>query len=184
MLIGVWQEYALARQLQARRAGDHNVQLVLQWEDDYPEEVDTIPRRRRHAPPPKPQEGPKLSPPPRPAQPWIKAFGAGRKQCPKRQPQQQPTAAKSAANRPRRLRDVNRMRRAYLSGGQSPVEYQEETEGAHVEPANGPSIITVDDVPSQTGSPDAVWSQDGGGSANEEEEVDELMRWVKGLDNE
>lgn len=188
MLIGVWQEYALARQLQARQAADRNVQLVLQGDDraggDEAGSHEAIPRRRRRASPPQPQQGPKplapaAPPPPRPSQPWITACGAGCKQTPKRQCQQQHAAMGSAPcdlNRHRRLRDVERMRRAYLSGGQRPVEIREEMEGG-VEAASG------DRLPSRAVATDPGLSQEGGGSANEEDEVDELMRWVNGLEN-
>lgn len=200
MFIGPWQELALARQLQAARAAERNVSLVLQELDDAEGEdshelIDRIasssipsaarlqprlraapprPRLRQHARPP-----PALPPPPLQAiptpplvlpstQPW--AIKAGRKQPQREQPRRAQQSVPAGGDQPPpRLRDVERMRRAYLSRseGQKQIEEQQDDQSA---------ADKADGLPLVGGDGDKMEAEDG--------DVDALMEWVQGLESE
>jgi hypothetical protein len=190
MFIGPWQELALARQLQAACLAERNVQQLLRGDNDdeegqagYRSPIPPLlpPRRRRYAVPPPPPP-----PPPQPQQPQRPT----QKQGPK-QPQQQTKTVVVVAKAtsmpapsfdrpaPRGLRDVERMRRAYMKGGErATTQIQSREKGERWEPAQPDGILY------QARTPDPHRRFEKKTEDNEEEQVDELMDWVEGLDVE
>lgn len=182
MFIGPWQEYALARQLQAARVAERSVSLVLRNLEEGEGAVDDFnwppssspslislalgraaprPRRHQYAPPPPPPPPLPLARPP--TKPWVVNAGGTspklqRKQKQQGQRQAQQSVPAGAGDRPPpRLRDVERMRRAYLSrieGLKDETEKQGEDE------------------------------DDQKAAEHDEGDVDALMEWVKKLESE
>lgn len=182
-IIGPWQEFALARRLQAERAAERNVRQVLQNHDDERDEacssksapfVPPLPRRPRSlapaAAPNRAHRPPLLAPPPPPSPrstlpppPPVKA----RRKC--RIQQLTDKTYSEKAQQPRRLRNVERMRRAYLPAAATVAA----TEGAASEGEEDERERKVEEEGR------AIQNNE-----ENEEEVDELMQWVKGLESE
>lgn len=200
-VIGPWQEYALAQRLQAARAAERNVLQVLHGTDDYDDDDNNskddhrsasiaLPFRRRpryvarahaqprDAPSSSSSNSPQLPPPPAPpqqpfAQPWAKT-----RQRVHRQKRQKSHAGHAQV--PRRLLTVERMRRAYTDRG----------EDATLEGSSAPDSIEVEkhtaenDSASKPESLNFAESSKQEKEGKEDEEVDQLMLWVQGLESE